>query len=149
MPENVPKTIYQWNPCAFIIPKPNVTSTSAGGYKCGCDGTGFAGPRCEEEIDMCQSSPCLNGQICQNSIGSYSCRCPANYEGPNCESYCKSFLKANRVQSVSKNSFGRSACSNYCIDIKGDVFFHTNIRHLLRDIHDQPSQYWSYLNKQS
>ena len=70
---------------------------------------------------MCQSSPCLNGGSCKNSIGSYSCRCPANYEGPNCESYCKSFLKANRVQSESKNGFDRSACSNYCIDIEGDV----------------------------
>ena len=82
---------------------------------------------CQEvtHFDPCSHSPCLNGGSCQNSIGSYYCRCPANYEGPNCESYCKSFLKANRVLSVSKNSFDRSACSDYCIDIRGDVFFHS------------------------
>ena len=42
---------------------------SAGGYKRGCEGTGFAGPRCEEDINECQSSPCLNGGSCHNTAG--------------------------------------------------------------------------------
>ena len=37
---------------------------------------GFTGPRCEEDINECQSSPCANGGECQDQPGSFHCKCP-------------------------------------------------------------------------
>ncbi|XP_030840905.1 adhesive plaque matrix protein isoform X13 [Strongylocentrotus purpuratus] len=37
------------------------------------------------EIDVCLSSPCLNGGLCQASGGSYFCFCPAAFYGVDCE----------------------------------------------------------------
>ena len=35
--------------------------------------------------DMCMSSPCLNGGLCQSYDGVYTCLCPSDYTGANCE----------------------------------------------------------------
>lgn len=29
--------------------------------------------------------PCKNGATCVNTVGGYSCRCPANYKGKHCD----------------------------------------------------------------
>lgn len=45
----------------------------------------IAGQTCEIDINECVKTPCLNGAICQNSIGSYKCNCKSGYTGRNCE----------------------------------------------------------------
>uniref|UniRef100_H2L6P0 Coagulation factor IXa heavy chain n=1 Tax=Oryzias latipes TaxID=8090 RepID=H2L6P0_ORYLA len=35
--------------------------------------------------DQCISSPCLNGGLCTDKVGGFSCSCPAPYHGPACE----------------------------------------------------------------
>lgn len=45
----------------------------------------IAGQTCEIDINECVKNPCLNGAICQNSIGSYKCNCKSGYTGRNCE----------------------------------------------------------------
>ena len=37
------------------------------------------------EFDDCASSPCLNGATCTDGVNSYSCACPTNYIGPQCQ----------------------------------------------------------------
>ena len=37
------------------------------------------------EIDECESSPCVNGGQCVDTINSYMCTCQAGYEGAQCE----------------------------------------------------------------
>nr|XP_034306001.1 fibropellin-1-like isoform X3 [Crassostrea gigas] len=45
---------------------------------------GFDGENCENNIDECQSSPCVNG-ICNDLINMYSCGCHPGFTGVNCE----------------------------------------------------------------
>ena len=38
------------------------------------------------DVDECKvNNPCKNGATCVNSVGGYSCQCPANYKGQHCE----------------------------------------------------------------
>ena len=54
-------------------------------FKCDCNGTGFTGDTCHEDIDECLiSDPCLHGQ-CNNLAGSYNCDCEDGYCGTNCQ----------------------------------------------------------------
>ena len=47
----------------------------------------FPGRLCNHDIDECAlMSPCRNGGTCQNTDGSYHCRCVKGYEGKQCES---------------------------------------------------------------
>ncbi|CAH4035209.1 unnamed protein product [Pieris brassicae] len=56
---------------------------NAGGFECVCV-TGTTGPRCEINIDECESSPCGHGK-CVDGIGEYRCECAPGYEGNHCE----------------------------------------------------------------
>ncbi|XP_051163355.1 protocadherin-like wing polarity protein stan isoform X2 [Leptopilina boulardi] len=57
-------------------------------FSCQC-GKGFTGSResylCDTEVNLCYSNPCKNGGTCQRKEGGYSCTCPVNYIGDNCE----------------------------------------------------------------
>ena len=43
--------------------------------------------KCFLDINECASTPCLNGGVCNNEVGKYSCDCTnaVGYVGKNCE----------------------------------------------------------------
>ena len=45
----------------------------------------MAGPICNETVDFCTPSHCLNSGDCQQKLGGYNCTCPAGFRGTNCE----------------------------------------------------------------
>jgi EGF-like domain len=47
--------------------------------------TGFAGERCEVDVDECASAPCQNGATCENRVAEFACTCPPGYGGNVCE----------------------------------------------------------------
>ncbi|KAL1494818.1 hypothetical protein ABEB36_010350 [Hypothenemus hampei] len=57
-------------------------------FTCQCP-KGFTGSRehylCDTEVNLCYSSPCMNGGLCKVREGGYTCVCPSNYTGDNCE----------------------------------------------------------------
>ncbi|XP_068096159.1 protein crumbs homolog 1 isoform X2 [Hyperolius riggenbachi] len=64
-------------------------------YVCKC-GDGLLGVHCEQDINECESSPCLHGGTCENLLGSYTCHCPTSkdasghyYGGPDCAEILK------------------------------------------------------------
>jgi hypothetical protein len=54
---------------------------------CDCEGTGYEGASCENNIDECEYSPCQNGGVCNDTEGGYFCDCSAlpDYTGGHCE----------------------------------------------------------------
>uniref|UniRef100_A0A1B0CMR2 Sushi, von Willebrand factor type A, EGF and pentraxin domain-containing protein 1 n=2 Tax=Lutzomyia longipalpis TaxID=7200 RepID=A0A1B0CMR2_LUTLO len=54
-------------------------------YSCTCS-AGFQGSHCEQHVDLCLSSPCLNGGICHH-VGTteIGCQCPEAFTGSFCE----------------------------------------------------------------
>ena len=57
-----------------------------GSYNCLCP-VGYSGTHCTEILSLCHSSPCLNGGNCTGDTTSYSCECPREFYGNNCEYY--------------------------------------------------------------
>lgn len=47
---------------------------------CAC-ALGFAGPRCQAEVDECLSGPCPPGASCLDLPGAFSCLCPSGFTG--------------------------------------------------------------------
>lgn len=45
-----------------------------GSFTCNCV-RGYAGPRCEQDINECASNPCENDGTCLDRIGEYTCIC--------------------------------------------------------------------------
>ncbi|KAH0623980.1 hypothetical protein JD844_007213 [Phrynosoma platyrhinos] len=51
---------------------------------CRAQGAWSDPPQCNE-IDECQSQPCLNGGLCKNRIAAFLCLCKGGYTGHHCE----------------------------------------------------------------
>lgn len=51
---------------------------------CSCR-SGFAGLRCEINVDECARNPCANGSTCIDRINDYTCTCPPGYTGRHCD----------------------------------------------------------------
>ncbi|XP_042205015.1 protein crumbs-like [Homarus americanus] len=55
-------------------------------FTCNCEGTGYEGAICEENIDECSTlDPCLNGATCYDHYGDYECACVPGFGGKHCE----------------------------------------------------------------
>uniref|UniRef100_A0A8C7Y9B4 Crumbs cell polarity complex component 1 n=1 Tax=Oryzias sinensis TaxID=183150 RepID=A0A8C7Y9B4_9TELE len=46
---------------------------------------GFIGHRCEQELDECNSNPCMNGGYCRNLINKFVCVCDMSFAGDMCQ----------------------------------------------------------------
>ena len=59
---------------------------------------------CRNEI-ACQSQPCLNGGTCVDQVaGTYSCRCPDSFTGPQCERGCSA--RMSKIKSGGLDQYG-------------------------------------------
>lgn len=47
----------------------------------------FTGSNCQNRINLCDSSPCLNGATCQDQVTHYTCHCPYGFAGKDCGDY--------------------------------------------------------------
>ncbi|KAI0221968.1 hypothetical protein LSAT2_026773 [Lamellibrachia satsuma] len=41
-------------------------------------------PKCREDINECDSNPCMNGATCVDDINRYTCTCVPGYSGVHC-----------------------------------------------------------------
>ena len=46
---------------------------------------GYNGDLCQNNIDECSSSPCLNGGNCTDGVNAYSCQYVPGYDGVQCQ----------------------------------------------------------------
>ena len=54
------------------------------GYYCACL-DGFSATNCDDNVDDCTSSPCVNNATCADLVDGFSCYCgDSGYEGPTC-----------------------------------------------------------------
>ena len=61
------------------------------------DQIGYSGSACNIKDQGCSTSPCLNGATCTDLGGlNYTCKCPVEYDGINCQ---------NRKQSTYKGDY--------------------------------------------
>ncbi|CAL8283426.1 unnamed protein product [Lota lota] len=86
-------------------------SLPAGNYSCSCD-PGFTGTYCHENINDCDSEPCLNGGTCIDGVSSFQCFCPSGWEGSLCQ--------------MDVNECSPSPCENggRCLDLVNDFHCH-------------------------
>lgn len=47
--------------------------------------SGYTGLRCDLGIDICGSTPCLNGGTCEVVTSGFRCYCVAGYSGRQCQ----------------------------------------------------------------
>ncbi|XP_063066097.1 EGF-like repeat and discoidin I-like domain-containing protein 3 [Engraulis encrasicolus] len=57
------------------------------GYLCRCP-HGFDGGLCQNNVNECAKNPCKNGGICTDLEANYTCDCPGEYMGRNCQYKC-------------------------------------------------------------
>ena len=61
--------------------------------RCECP-RGFAGMRCELNVNDCLTNLCENNSTCLDKVGEYECRCRPGYEGKFCQNKI-AFCSAN------------------------------------------------------
>lgn len=52
-------------------------------HRCSCP-AGFEGPTCGVNTDDCVKHACVNGGVCVDGVGNYTCQCPLHYTGKHC-----------------------------------------------------------------
>ena len=62
-----------------------------------------------DDIDECQSDPCINGGTCVDDIARYDCICQAGYTSTNCESNIL-FVFVQRYQNMIQGFFSIFIC---------------------------------------
>ncbi|KAM6941369.1 protein jagged-1a-like isoform 1-T1 [Lycodopsis pacificus] len=53
-------------------------------FSCACE-EGFTGTYCHENINDCESAPCLNGGTCIDKVSQYQCICADGWDRPTCQ----------------------------------------------------------------
>lgn len=73
----------------------------------------FTGDLCEEDLNECDSSPCLNNGTCLDVVNGYFCSCRPGYSGDHCE-----------IDEAVCNSTNEARCNNggVCEEGPGDSF---------------------------
>ncbi|KAL5008750.1 hypothetical protein ScPMuIL_014331 [Solemya velum] len=77
--------------CDQCVPHPlcrNGNCTAFPFDTCACY-EGWTGRYCNIDLNFCENNlPCLNNGTCTNGeLGWYTCQCPSEYTGPNCDTY--------------------------------------------------------------
>ncbi|XP_075904907.1 protein jagged-1a-like isoform X2 [Nelusetta ayraudi] len=57
---------------------------AAGRFSCECQ-EGFTGTYCHQNVNDCQSAPCLNGGTCIDEVRQFQCICAAGWDGATCQ----------------------------------------------------------------
>ena len=85
--------------------------TVTSGCSCDCSDTGFEGERCENDINECLLSPCVNNGTCQNTIENYTCNCSLGFEGVNCENITNNCIPDPCIHGQCNSSIGNYTCT--------------------------------------
>lgn len=93
-------------------------------FSCECT-SGWTGQNCGEEINECDSDPCLNGALCQESTipGQFVCLCPPFYTGTFCHQH------SNPCDPLTDPCRNNSTClslvdgNHYCMSREGKSLF--------------------------
>lgn len=73
----------QHNGTCFVLNGPGTSSSPK--VQCDCE-PGFAGARCEIDLNECDAQPCMNGGRCVDLINSFECNCAGTgYAGQLCQ----------------------------------------------------------------
>ncbi|XP_069385643.1 protein jagged-1a-like isoform X2 [Paralichthys olivaceus] len=102
-------------------------SHAGGQFSCECE-DGFTGTYCHENINDCESAPCLNGGTCLDKINHYQCVCADGWEGATCQ---------HNVDDCSSDP-----CHNagVCRDLVNDFYCHCNNGWKGKTCHSSESQ---------
>ncbi|KAG7236916.1 hypothetical protein INR49_000128, partial [Caranx melampygus] len=98
-----------------------------GQFSCECE-EGFTGTYCHENINDCESAPCLNGGTCIDKVTEYQCICADGWGGPTCQ---------NNIDDCSS-----APCQNrgVCRDLVGDFYCDCNNGWKGKTCHSRESQ---------
>ncbi|KAK2817570.1 hypothetical protein Q5P01_025761 [Channa striata] len=102
-------------------------SHAGGQFSCECE-EGFMGTYCHENINDCESAPCLNGGTCIDKVSQYQCICAEGWDGPSCQ---------NNVDDCSS-----APCQNrgVCRDLVNDFYCDCNGGWKGKTCHSRESQ---------
>ncbi|CAD5120106.1 DgyrCDS8684 [Dimorphilus gyrociliatus] len=71
-----------------------------------------------EDIDECQSNPCLNGATCKNQDANYTCECTDGYIGRNCSQKCSAGYWGKECAN-SCAGYCNNTLPEYCHNVEG------------------------------
>lgn len=81
-------------------------------YGCQLGSSSLTGNLCQENINECASSPCLNHGTCVDGVASFTCRCEPPYSGPICaEEPCSPNPCANNAACVHSFDYRGFKCT--------------------------------------
>ena len=68
----------------------------------------------QDDINECESNPCVNGAVCKNDLNKFTCECKEGFEGDKCEK-----IKPKCVDSVKADC---EKNGGKCYDLVNDYF---------------------------